>query len=160
MELIHNPRGRNEDCGELVIVNDSFNEETMHASKEQYCLENENSIDLQGISGCIAEMFCTNKQVYSENCSVSKSIQEDEVLMNEKAIEIAPELNQIKKSLQTYKEQTKFLQSINEKLMTTNKRLREDLEEKETDYQKLLSISKYILKEKRAIQKQYEHMKT
>ena len=44
--------------------------------------------------------------------------------------------------------------------MTANKRLREDLEEKETDYQKLLSISKDILKEKRAIQKQYEHMKT
>ena len=44
--------------------------------------------------------------------------------------------------------------------MTTNKRLREDLEEKETDYQKLLLISKDILKEKRAIQKQYEHMKT
>ena len=34
------------------------------------------------------------------------------------------------------------------------------MEEKETDCQKLLSISKDILKEKRAIQKQYEHMKT
>ena len=44
--------------------------------------------------------------------------------------------------------------------MTANKRLREDLEEKEADYQKLLSISKDILKEKRTIQKQYEHMKT
>ena len=44
--------------------------------------------------------------------------------------------------------------------MTANKRLREDLEEKEADYQKIISISKDILKEKRAIQKQYEHMKT
>ena len=44
--------------------------------------------------------------------------------------------------------------------MTANKRLREDLEEKEADCQKLLSLSKDILKEKRAIQKQYEHMKT
>ena len=44
--------------------------------------------------------------------------------------------------------------------MTTNKRLQEDLEEKETDYQKLLLISKDILKEKRVIQNQYEHMKT
>ena len=43
--------------------------------------------------------------------------------------------------------------------MTANKRLREDLEEKEADYQKLLSISKDILKEKRTIQKQFEHMK-
>ena len=71
--------------------------------------------------------------------------------MKEKAIEIAPELNQIKKSLQTYKEKTKFLQNINEKLMTANKRLREDLEKKEIDYQKRLSIYKDILKEKRAI---------
>ena len=68
--------------------------------------------------------------MYSKDCSVSKFPQEDEVLMKEKAIEIASELNQIKKSLQTYKEQTKFLQSINENLMTANKRLREDLEEK------------------------------
>ena len=80
--------------------------------------------------------------------------------MEIKEAEIVPELNQIKKSLQTYKEQTKFLQNINEKLMTANKRLREDLEEKETNYQKLLLISKDILKEKRVIQKQYEHMKT
>ena len=42
--------------------------------------------------------------------------------------------------------------------MTANKRLWEDLEEKETDYHKLLVISKYILREKRAIQKQYEHI--
>ena len=34
------------------------------------------------------------------------------------------------------------------------------MEEKETDYQKLLLISKDILKEKRAIQNQYEHMET
>ena len=33
--------------------------------------------------------------------------------------------------------------------MTANKRLREDLEDKEADYQKLLSISKDILKEKK-----------
>ena len=43
--------------------------------------------------------------------------------------------------------------------MIANKRLREDLEEKETDYQKILLIYKDILKEKRAIQKQYEQMK-
>ena len=44
--------------------------------------------------------------------------------------------------------------------MTANKRLQEDLEEKEAYYQKLLSISNDILKEKRTIQKQFEHMKT
>ena len=34
MELIHNSRGINKDCGEIVIVNDSFSEETIHVSKE------------------------------------------------------------------------------------------------------------------------------
>ena len=79
--------------------------------------------------------------------------------MKEEDLEISLELNQVKKSLQTYKEQTRFLQNINEKLMTANKRLREDLEDKKVDYQKLLSIFKDILKEKRTIQKQLEHMK-
>ena len=68
--------------------------------------------------------------------------------MKEESIERTPELNQIKKYLQTYKEQTRFLQNINEKLMTASKILWEDLEEKEAYYQKLLSISKDILKEK------------
>ena len=44
--------------------------------------------------------------------------------------------------------------------MTANKRIQEDLEEKEADYHKLLSISKEILKEKRTIHNQFEHMKT
>ena len=43
---MHIPRDRNGEYGELVIVNDSFSEETIHASKDQYCLENENFIDL------------------------------------------------------------------------------------------------------------------
>ena len=43
--------------------------------------------------------------------------------------------------------------------MVANKRLREDLEDKETEYQKLLIISKDILREKRAIQKQLELVK-
>ena len=109
MELVHIPKNINEDYGEIVMVNDSFNEENIHASKDQYCLDNENFIDIQGVAGSIPEIFCISKQVYSEDCSVSKFLQEDEELMKEKAIEIAPELNQIKRSLQTYKEQTKFL---------------------------------------------------
>ena len=87
-----------------------------------------------------------------------KSSQADEVFMDTKETKVIPKLNQIKKSLQYYKEKTKFLQNINENLMTANKRLWEYLEEKETDYQNILLISKDILKEKRAIQKQYEQM--
>ena len=73
--------------------------------------------------------------------------------MKEEYLEISLELNKVKKYLQTYKEQTRYLQNINEKFMVANKRLREDLEDKETEYQKLLIISKDILREERAIPK-------
>ena len=73
MELVH----RNEYYGEIVMVNDSFSEETIHASKDQYYLDNENFIDIQGVAGSIPEIFCTSKQVYSKDCSVSKFPQED-----------------------------------------------------------------------------------
>ena len=80
--------------------------------------------------------------------------------MREEDLDMPPELSQCKRSLQTYKEQTRYLQDINEKLMVANKRLREDMEDKEAEYQKLLVISKNILKEKRAIQRQLEQVKT
>ena len=142
-------KSAHEDCEEIVMIDDASSKEIVHTSKGQYCSDNEKFIDVQGVAGFIPEIFCTNKQVYSEDCSASRIPQEDEVLMKEEDIEITPELNQIKKYLQTYKEQTRFLHNINEKLMTANKRLREDLEDKEADYQKLLSISKDILKEKK-----------
>ena len=61
--------------------------------------------------------------------------------------------------MQTYQEQTIYFQDINEKMMVANKRLREDLEDKEAEYQKLLMVSKDVLREKRAIQKQLEQVK-
>ena len=72
MELVYLSKNRNEDCGEIVMVNDSFSEETIHASKDQYYLDNENFIDIQGVPGSIPKIFCTSKQVYFEDCSVSK----------------------------------------------------------------------------------------
>ena len=42
--------------------------------------------------------------------------------------------------------------------MVANKRLREDMEDKEAEYQKLLVISKDILRQKRAIQRQLEQV--
>ena len=43
-------------------------------------------------------------------------------------------------------------------MIIANKRLQEDLEEKEADYQRLVIISKDILKKKRAIQEQYKQI--
>ena len=152
-------KSAHEYCEEIMMIDDAFSEGTVHTSKGQYCSDNEKFIDVQGVARFMPEIFCTNKQVDSEDCSVSRIPQEYEVHMKEEDLKITPELNQVKKYLQTYKEQTIFLQNINEKLMTTNKRLQEDLEDKEAYYQKSLSISKDILKEKRTIQNQLEHMK-
>ena len=53
IELAHIPKNRNEDRGEIVMVNDSFSEETIHASKDQYILDNEKFIDIEGVVGSI-----------------------------------------------------------------------------------------------------------
>ena len=44
MELVH------EDYEEIVMINDSFSKETAHTSKGQYCLDNDNSIDVHGVA--------------------------------------------------------------------------------------------------------------
>ena len=69
---------------------------------------------------------------------------------------LIPELTQIRKFMISYKKQNDFLHQLNENLMLSNKRLREDLEEKEVDYQKLVCVSKDILKKKRDLHEQYE----
>ena len=78
---------------EIMMIDDAFSEETVHTSKGQQCSDNQKFIDVQGVVGFIPEIFCTNKQVYSKDCSASKTPREDEVLMKEEDIEITPELN-------------------------------------------------------------------
>ena len=58
----------------------------------------------------------------------------------------------------SYKKKNEYLHELNENLMLSNKRLREDLEEKEVDYQKLVNIAKDILKKKRELQEQYKQV--
>ena len=56
----------------------------------------------------------------------------------------------------SYKKKNEYLHELNENLMLSNKRLGEDLEETEVDYQKLVNIAKDILKKKRALQELYK----
>ena len=72
--------------------------------------------------------------------------------------DLIPELTQIRKFMISYKKQNEYLDELNENLMLSNKRLREDLEEKEDDYQKLVNISKDILRKKRDLQVQYKQV--
>ena len=74
-------RSAHEDGMEIVIIDDALSEETVHTSKDQYCSDIEKFIDVQRVVGSIPEAFCTNKQVDSEDCSASRTLQEEEVHM-------------------------------------------------------------------------------
>ena len=52
------------------------------------------------------------------------------------------EVENIRKSLQQHKSQICFLNESNDKLLITNKRLREDLEDINSNYQELIEVSK------------------
>ena len=73
-------------------------------------------------------------------------------------MESLSEVEVLKKSLQSFKEHNKHLNDFNEKLMIANKKLCEDLEEIDTSYQELISVSKEALRRKRVIEQQYEEM--
>ena len=92
-------KSAHEDYEEIVMIDDAFSEGTVHTSKGQYCSDKEKFIDVQGVARFMPEMFCANKQVDSEDCSVSRIPQEYEVHMKEEYLEITPELNQVKKYL-------------------------------------------------------------
>ena len=64
----------------------------------------------------------------------------------------------IKKSLQQHKSQIDFLNETNDRLVMTNKRLREDLEDINAHYQELITVSKEALKRKSEIQNQAEDL--
>ena len=148
-----------EGAREVVIIEDAASEGTINTVEDKHSENMEEFIDRQGVAGAIPEMFCTNKQNNFDEGSISRTVPEEGDCSREEDLDITPELGQCQISLQTYKEQTRYLQDINEKLMVANKRLQEDREEKEAEFQKNLMVSRNILKEKRAMQRQLEHFK-
>ena len=60
------------------------------------------------------------------------------------------EVELLKKSLQYLKEKNMYLNDSNEKLMIANRRLWEDLEEIDANYQELITVSKEFFRRKRA----------
>ena len=65
-------KSAHEYCEEIVMIDDTFSEEIVHTSKGQYCLDNEKFIDVQGVAWLIPKIFCTNKQVDSEDFLASR----------------------------------------------------------------------------------------
>ena len=68
------------------------------------------------------------------------------------------EVENIRKTLQQNKSQFFFLNETNDRMVMTNRRLREDLEDINAHYQELIAVSKQALKRKREIQNQAEHL--
>ena len=68
------------------------------------------------------------------------------------------EVENLRKALQQHKSQIHFLNESNDRIMTTNKRLREYLEYINAHYQELIAVSKESLKRKKEIENQAENL--
>ena len=73
---------------------------------------------------------------------------------------IDSENENLQRNIKQYKYQIEYLQETNEGLVTANKRLREDLEEVNSHYQELITVSKEALKRKRQTQSLFTELKT
>ena len=107
----------------------------------------------------LIKKLCKGKQkvVEFEVGSCSKPWEIDEIPAHLEMMESISEVEVLNKSLQYFKEQNRYLNDSNEKLMIANRRLREDLEEIDANYQELITVSKEVLRRKRATQ-QYEEL--
>ena len=66
------------------------------------------------------------------------------------------EIENLKKTVEQYKYQIGFLSETNDRLVMTNRRLREDLDDINTHYQELIVVSEEALKRKGEIQSEAE----
>ena len=86
------------------------------------------------------------------------SVHKEDIMVDIDESNLIPELTQIRKYMISYRKKNDYFHEMNENLMLSNKRLREDLEEEEADYQKLVNIAKDILKKKRDLQQEYKQV--
>ena len=68
------------------------------------------------------------------------------------------EVENLRKTLQQHKSQIEFLNETNDRLVMTNRRLTEYLDDINSHYQELIVVSKESLKRKREIQNQAEDL--
>ena len=95
------------------------------------------------------------------SCSKPSDIEElneQEDLAHQKVMESLSEFEVLNKSLRYTKDTNWYLNDSNEKLMISNKRLREDLEEFNANYQELITAFKEVLRRKRVTQQHNEEL--
>ena len=72
---------------------------------------------------------------------------------------IDSENENLQRGIKQYKYQIEYLHETNEGLVTADKRLRDDLEEVNSHYQKLISVSKEAFKRKRQTENLFTELK-
>ena len=72
---------------------------------------------------------------------------------------IDSEKENLQRSIKQYKYQIEYMHETNDGLVTTNRRLREDLEEVNSHYQELITVSREALKRKRQTENQLTELK-
>jgi len=69
------------------------------------------------------------------------------------------EKENLQRSVKQYKYQIEYMQDTNDGLVIANRKLREDLEEVNSQYQDLITVSREALKRKRQIERQFTEWK-
>ena len=72
---------------------------------------------------------------------------------------IDSEKENLQRSIKQYKYQIEYMHEANDGLVTANRRLREDLEEVNSHYQELITVSGEALKRKRKTERQFIDLK-
>ena len=94
---------------EVMVIEDEFSEDTVNTMEDKQSENVEEFIDLQGVEGAIPDRFCTGEQNKLEDGSKLQNLSEEKDDIKEEEVNVNSELSQYQRSLQTYKEQTKYL---------------------------------------------------
>ena len=79
------------------------------------------------------------------------TIEEDKCIDSEK--------ENLQRSIKQYKSQIEYMHESNDGLVTANMKLREDLEEVNSHYQELITVSREALKRKRQTENRFTELK-
>ena len=72
---------------------------------------------------------------------------------------IGSEKENLQRNIKQYKYQIEYMQETNDRLVTANMKLREDLEELNNHYQELITVSREALKRERKTESQFTVLK-
>ena len=72
---------------------------------------------------------------------------------------IDSERENLQRSIKQYKYQVEYMQETNDGLVIANRKLREDLQEVNSQYQELITVSREALKRKRQTKRQFTELK-